>query len=72
MKEDEMGRTCSMCGEEENIYIYIQDFSGMPEGNISPGRSSHRWEENIKMDLREDGVVSTGLIWLRIGVSGWL
>jgi hypothetical protein len=45
---------------------------GKPEGKIPPGRSRHRWMENIKMDLREDGVVCTGLIWLRIGVSGGL
>jgi hypothetical protein len=30
------------------------------------------WEDNIKIDLREMGVVRTGLIWLRIGTSGGL
>jgi hypothetical protein len=29
-----------------------------------------RWEINIKMDLRSDGVVWTGSIWLRVGISG--
>ena len=29
-----------------------------------------RWEDNIKMDLREVGC--TGLMWLRIGTGGWL
>jgi hypothetical protein len=33
------------------------------------GRSTRRWVDNIKMDLRDDGVVWTGLIWLRIGTS---
>jgi hypothetical protein len=36
------------------------------------GRQRRRWVDNIKMDLREigwDGVVWTGLIWLRIGTS---
>jgi hypothetical protein len=26
--------------------------------------------DNIKMDLRQDGVVWNGFIWLRIGTSG--
>jgi hypothetical protein len=31
-----------------------------------------RWVGNIKIDLREDGMVYIGLIWLRIGISGGL
>jgi hypothetical protein len=36
------------------------------------GTARHRWEDNNKMDFKEiwDGVVWTGLIWLRIGTSG--
>ena len=30
---------------------------GKPEGNGSLGRSRHRWEDNIKMYLREVGCV---------------
>jgi hypothetical protein len=30
------------------------------------------WEDNIKMDLGEDGAVWTGLIWLRTETSGGL
>jgi hypothetical protein len=47
---------------------------GKPEGKRPLGRPRHRWEDNIKMDLREreDGVVWTGLILLRIGNSGGL
>jgi hypothetical protein len=30
----------------------------------------NRWKNNIKMNLRLDGVVWTGLMWIRIGVSG--
>jgi hypothetical protein len=31
-----------------------------------------RWVDNIKMDLVDDGMVWTGLVWLRIGTSGEL
>jgi hypothetical protein len=46
---------------------------GKPEGKRPLGRPRHRWEYNIRMDIREIGwVVWTGLIWLRIGTSGGL
>jgi hypothetical protein len=44
-----------------------------PEGKRLRGRPRRRWEDNIRMDLREiewEGV--TGYIWLRIGTSGGL
>jgi len=28
---------------------------GQPEGKRSLGRPRHRWEDNIKMDLQDDG-----------------
>jgi hypothetical protein len=40
---------------------------GKPEGKRPLGRPRRRWMDNIKMDLRE-----IGLIWLRIGTSGGL
>jgi hypothetical protein len=46
---------------------------GKPEGNRPLRRPRHRWEDNIKMDLREIGFgVQTEFIWLRIGTSGRL
>jgi hypothetical protein len=46
---------------------------GKPEGKRPLGRPRHRWEDNIKMDLREVGWGAlTGLIWLRIGTGGRL
>jgi hypothetical protein len=46
---------------------------GKLEGMRPPGRHRQMWEDNIKVDLRDiDVVVWTGLIWLRIGTSGWL
>jgi hypothetical protein len=45
---------------------------GKPEGKRPLGRPRRTWED--RMDLRErereDGVVWTGFIWLRIGTSG--
>jgi hypothetical protein len=43
-----------------------------PEGTRPLGRPRSRWVVNIKMILREDGVVWTGSIWLRTGTSGGL
>jgi hypothetical protein len=44
---------------------------GKPEGKRPLGSPRSRWED-IKMDLRKNGVVWTGLIWLGIGTSGGL
>jgi hypothetical protein len=63
--EDEIGRACNTHGETRNSYRILV---GTREGKRPLGRSRHRWEDNIKMD----GVVWTGLIWLRIGTSGRL
>jgi hypothetical protein len=35
-----------------------------PEGNIPLGRPRRRWEDNIKMDLREIGI--DGANWIRL------
>jgi hypothetical protein len=44
---------------------------GKPEGKKPVGRSRHRWEDNIKLDLQRVGWGSlTVLIWLRIGTGG--
>jgi hypothetical protein len=44
-----------------------------PEGNRPLGRPSRTWVDNIRMDLGEgDGVMWTGLLWLRIGTGGEL
>jgi hypothetical protein len=40
-------------------------------GKPEEKRPRHRWEDNIKMELREVGCgVWTGLSWLRIGTGG--
>ena len=44
---------------------------GKTEGKRPLGRPRRRWEDNIKMDLREVGeVVGSGWSWLRIGTGG--
>jgi hypothetical protein len=37
---------------------------GRPEGKRPLGRPSRRWEDNIKMDLRETGMDRANWIWL--------
>jgi hypothetical protein len=41
---------------------------GKPEGKRPLRRPRRRWEDNVKMDLRE----IAGFIWLRIETSGVL
>jgi hypothetical protein len=55
--------------EKRNSYRVLV---GKPEGKRPLVSTRHGWVDNIKTDLREDGVVWTGLIWLRIGTSGGL
>jgi hypothetical protein len=44
--------------------------SGEPKGNTTFGRFRCRWEDNIKMNLKEhDGVMWVGLMWLKIGTE---
>jgi hypothetical protein len=46
---------------------------GKPEGKRPLGRPRCRRVDSIEMDLTQrgwDGMVWTGLIWLRIGTSG--
>jgi hypothetical protein len=57
-------------GERRGAYKALV---GKPEGRRPLGRPMRRWEDNIKMDLREVGWgVWTGSIWLRIGTGGGL
>jgi hypothetical protein len=45
-----MGRVCNTKGEKRNVYRILV---GRPEGKRPLGRPRCRWEDNIKMDLRE-------------------
>jgi len=43
---------------------------GKPEEKRPLGRPRRRWQDNIKMDIREVGGVETEWSWLRIGTDG--
>jgi hypothetical protein len=62
-----VGWTCGTHGEGRGVYRVLV---GRAEGKRPLGRSRRRWEDNIKMDLREIGIDGFG--WLRIGSSGGL
>jgi hypothetical protein len=46
-------------GEMRNVYRILV---GKPEGKRPLGRPRRRWEDNIRMDLREIGCV--GMDWI--------
>jgi hypothetical protein len=55
-------------GERRGAYRALV---GKPEGRRPLGRPRRRWEDNIKMYLREVGWGAwTGSVWLRIGTGG--
>jgi hypothetical protein len=57
-------------GERRGAYRALE---GKPEGRRPLGRPRRKWEDNIKMNLREVGWGAwTGSIWLRIGTGGEL
>jgi hypothetical protein len=58
-KFNDMGRACSTQGDKRNAYRILV---GKPEGKRSLGRSRHRWEDSIKIDLREIGWGGIGWI----------
>ena len=63
-----MGRTCSTYGE---IQKCIEILVGKPEGKRPLGRPRCRWEDNIKMDLREVGCDPGDWIYLAEDWDQW-
>jgi len=53
-------------GEGRGVYRVLV---GKPEGMRPLGRTRRRWEDNIKMDLRDVGG-GGDWSWLRIGTDG--
>jgi hypothetical protein len=65
-----MGRASSTYVEEKRR---IQSFVGQPEGSRLLGSPRQKWEDNIKINIRElEWEAYNGSIWLRIGTSGGL
>jgi hypothetical protein len=57
-------------GEKGKVYKLLV---GKPRGKRPLGRTRRRWEDGIKMDLREIGwEVWGGFTWLGIGTVGGL
>jgi hypothetical protein len=57
-------------GEGRGVYRALV---GRLEGKRLLGRPRHRWEHNIKLDLREIGINGANWIWLaQVGSSGGL
>jgi transposase len=48
-------------GEKRGVYRLLV---GMPEGKRPLGRPRRRWENNIKMDLRDIGI--DGANWIQL------
>jgi hypothetical protein len=53
-------------GEERKVYKVLV---GKPEGKRPLGRPRHRWEDGIRMDLREIGL--GGVDWIRLAQDGY-
>ena len=63
-----MARTRNTYG---TIHKYITVLVGKPEGKRPLGRPRHRWEDNIKMDLREVGCDPRDWIYLAEDSDQW-
>jgi hypothetical protein len=61
IEQNEMGGACGTYGEDSVAYRILV---GIPEGRRPLGRPRHRWEDNIKMDLREVGW--GGMDWIEL------
>jgi hypothetical protein len=54
-------------GEEKKVYKVLV---GKPEGKRPLGRPRRRWEDGVRMDLKEIGL--GGVDWIRLAQdSGW-
>jgi hypothetical protein len=56
-----VGWTCGTHEGGESVYRVLV---GRPEGKRPLGRPRRRWEDNIKMDLRENG--TDGANWIQL------
>jgi hypothetical protein len=67
------GVICRACSTNEEKRKAYRILVRKPEGKRPLVRPRRMWVDNIKNELREIGWrVWTGLIWIRIGISGRL
>jgi hypothetical protein len=70
IKENELGEACGTRGRGEKR---VQGFDGKARRKNTLERPRRRWEDGIKMDLREIGWgVWSRFTWFRIGIFGGL
>jgi hypothetical protein len=60
IEKNEMGGACSTYGEKRSAYRILV---ARPEGRRPLGRTTRRWEDNIKMDLQD---VGWGMDWIEL------
>jgi hypothetical protein len=63
-----VGGTCGTHGRGEEVYRVLM---GKPEGKRPLGRPRRRWEDEIRMDLRETGCGSVDWIQLAQDRDCW-
>ena len=64
-----MGRACRTNGEKSTSVFKI--LTGKLTGKRPVGRPVRRWEENIRMNLKEIGIYTRNwVIWLRTWIIG--
>jgi hypothetical protein len=56
-------------GEDRKVYKVLV---GKPEGERPLGIPRRRWEDGVRMNLREIGLGWIGFDWLRTGTGGGL
>jgi hypothetical protein len=63
-----VGGACSANGDGRGVCgVFVEK----PEIRRPLGRPSHRWEDNVELDLPEVGRRAwTRMMWLRIGTGG--
>jgi hypothetical protein len=61
VQENNVGWTWGIHGEGKSVY---RSLVRRPKGKRPLGRPRHRWEGNIKMDLREIGIA--GVNWIQL------
>ena len=57
-----MGRSCSQNGRGEG-WSAFKILTGRPTGKRLLGKPRHRWEDNIRMDLKEIDINSRNWDW---------